>query len=101
MAAKFPVAQRNLQRNELVRVIRKHTYFVIKVRRIKGLERKQDARKKIMLGGLIIKAGLDYLHPEEAYVIYGMLLDCKKALATKPEIKERWKKLGKELLVGN
>ncbi|BFD46159.1 MAG: hypothetical protein DMENIID0002_08050 [Rickettsia endosymbiont of Sergentomyia squamirostris] len=38
------------------------------------LERKQDARKKIMLGGLIIKAGLDYLHPKDTQALYGMLL---------------------------
>ncbi|WP_417904511.1 conjugal transfer protein TraD [Candidatus Tisiphia endosymbiont of Micropterix aruncella] len=38
------------------------------------LERKQDTRKKIMLGGLIIKAGLDYLHPKDTQALYGMLL---------------------------
>ncbi len=58
--------------------------------------RKEDARKKIQLGGLIIKAGLDHMHPEEAYVLYGMLLDCKKVLQDRPEIKEKWKILGKE-----
>lgn len=60
--------------------------------------RKEDARKKIQLGGLIIKAGLDYMHPEEAYVLYGMLLDCKNVLNNKPDVKNRWKILGKELL---
>ena len=62
-------------------------------------ERKEDTRKKIQLGGLIIKAGLDYMHPNEAYVLYGMLLDCKRALHERPEIKDRWKKLGVALLV--
>ena len=65
-----------------------------------GDSRKEDTRKKIQLGGLIIKAGLDYLHPEEAYVLYGMLLDCKNALQKKPDVKNRWKALGNGLLIG-
>ncbi|WP_342226330.1 conjugal transfer protein TraD [Rickettsia endosymbiont of Urophora cardui] len=43
-------------------------------------DRKADARKKIMLGGLFVKAGLDYLYPESAYILYGILLDCKEQL---------------------
>ncbi|MCZ6901305.1 MAG: conjugal transfer protein TraD [Rickettsia endosymbiont of Ixodes persulcatus] len=39
-----------------------------------SFDRKSDARKKIMLGGLFVKAGLDYLHPENAHILYGMLL---------------------------
>jgi hypothetical protein len=64
------------------------------------LDRKADARKKIQLGGLITKAGLDYMHPDDAYILYGMLLDCRRALEVKPEVRERWAKLGKELLTG-
>jgi len=64
------------------------------------LDRKEDTRKKIQLGGLIVKAGLDHMHPREAYILYGMLLDCKNALSKKPEIKDRWAELGKELLTG-
>jgi len=41
-------------------------------------DRKADARQKIMLGGLFVKAGLDYLHPDNAHILYGMLLDCKE-----------------------
>lgn len=63
------------------------------------MDRKAEARKKIQLGGLIVKAGLDYMHPGEAYVLYGMLLDCKRVLVVKPEVKKRWKLLGKELLI--
>ena len=62
--------------------------------------RKEDTRKKIMLRGLIIKAGLDYMHKDEAYILYGMLLDFKDQLQETPEIKEHWKVLGKGLLVG-
>lgn len=63
--------------------------------------RKEDARKKIQLGGLVVKAGLDYMHPAEAYILYGMLLDCKRVLELKPEVKSRWGQLGKELLLEN
>jgi len=63
------------------------------------MDRKADARKKIQLGGLLVKAGLDHMHPNDAYVLYGMLLDCKRALKAKPEIKQRWAKLGQELLI--
>lgn len=65
------------------------------------MDRKFDTRKKIQLGGLIVKAGLDYMHPKDAYILYGMLLDCKSALAKRPEILERWSKLGKALLSGD
>ena len=64
------------------------------------MDRKEDARKKIQLGGLFIKAGLDHMHPQDAYILYGMLLDCKRALEVKPEVKQRWGNLGKELLTG-
>ena len=64
------------------------------------MDRKEDARKKIQLGGLFIKAGLDQMHPQDAYILYGMLLDCKRAMQVKPEVKERWATLGKELLIG-
>lgn len=64
------------------------------------MDRKADARKKIQLGGLIVKAGLDYMHPQDAYILYGMLLDCRRALGVKPEVMERWAHLGKELLIG-
>ena len=62
------------------------------------MERKAETRKKIQLGGLIIKAGLEDMHPKEAYIIYGMLLDCRKVLETRPDIKEKWASLGKILL---
>ncbi|MDP5083106.1 MAG: conjugal transfer protein TraD [Rickettsiaceae bacterium] len=62
------------------------------------MDRKEDARKKIQLGGLLVKAGLDHMHPKDAYILYGMLLDCKRAMQVKPEVKQRWGNLGKELL---
>ena len=75
-------------------------YFTKQTKKEKIFDRKSDTRKKIQLGGLLVKAGLDYMHPQDAYVLYGMLLDCKRALEIKPEIRERWARLGKELLMG-
>lgn len=65
----------------------------------KEKERKADTRRKIMLGGIIIKAGLDYLHPHDARVIYGMLLDGKQLLETKPWLIEKWRNMGKDITV--
>jgi hypothetical protein len=64
------------------------------------VNRKEDARKKIQLGGLFVKAGLEYMHPNDAYILYGMLLDCKRVMQSKPEVRQRWASLGKELLTG-
>lgn len=72
----------------------------IQLRRKRIMDRKQQTRKKIQLGGLVVKAGLDYLHPQDAHVIYGMLLDCKEHLHTKPETKKRWACMGRGLLMG-
>lgn len=69
------------------------------MQRLSHLERKADARKKIMLGGLIVKAGLDYLHPENAYILYGMLVDCKEQLTLNSKIIDKWKNKGKDLLL--
>jgi hypothetical protein len=76
-------------------------YFTKQIKQDKDFDRKSDARKKIQLGGLFIKAGLDHMHPENAYILYGMLLDCKRALELKPEVKKRWANLGKALLLNN
>ena len=72
----------------------------MQLRRSKLMDRKADARKKIQLGGLIVKAGLDYMHPQDAYILYSMLLDCRNTLENKPEVKKHWARLGKRLLIG-
>jgi hypothetical protein len=61
------------------------------------LQGKQHTRKKIMLGGLIIKAGLEYLYPQDAQALYGMLLASKAVLVSKPQILEQWREIGKDL----
>lgn len=61
------------------------------------LDRKADAHKKIMLGGLIIKAGLDHFHPHDPATLYGMLLYSKNLLQD-PNLVQKFKELGKELM---
>ena len=55
--------------------------------------RKLDTRRKIQLGGLIVKAGLD---EEPAAVLLGLLLEAAKTLAG-PDgaaARQRWRKAG-------
>lgn len=61
-------------------------------------DRKQDARKKIMLGGLFVKAGLDHFHPHDPATLYGILLDAKEKMQTDSTIQSKWQSLGKELM---
>jgi hypothetical protein len=61
-------------------------------------DRKADTRKKIMLGGLFVKAGLDDFYPNDPATLYGMLLDAKEQIATNPSIKDKWRELGRELI---
>jgi len=39
--------------------------------------RKADARKKIMLGRLFVKAELDHFHPHDPAILYGMLVEAE------------------------
>ncbi|PCJ28609.1 MAG: conjugal transfer protein [Rickettsiales bacterium] len=39
------------------------------------------------------------MHPHDAPILYGMLLDCKAALQERPDLRKRWSHLGRELLV--
>lgn len=60
-------------------------------------QRKEDARKKIMLGGLLVKAGLDHFHPHDPATLYGMLLHGKELLNDSNNA-TRFKELGKDLM---
>jgi hypothetical protein len=62
------------------------------------LDRKKDTHKKIMLGGLVIKAGLDYFHPQDPATLYGLLLYGRRLLETDPAFADRFKIMGKELM---
>lgn len=60
--------------------------------RLSELERKKDTRKKILLGGLMIKAGFG---DEEAVIIYGLLLEAFETLHQDNEsVRSRWKLKG-------
>ena len=61
-------------------------------------ERKADARKKIMLGGLFVKAELDHFHPHDPATLYGMLLDAKTRMQGDPTLTNKWRTLGQELM---
>ena len=52
-------------------------------------ERKLDTRNKIMMGGLIIKAGLDDLHRLNKAALLGMLLDAKRKLDSADKIQKK------------
>ncbi len=64
-------------------------------------ERKADARKKIMLGGLFVKAELDHFHPHDPATLYGMLLEAKNRMQDDPLLVDKWRTLGQELLKQN
>jgi hypothetical protein len=61
-------------------------------------DRKADARKKIMLGGLFVKAELDHFHPHDPATLFGMLLHAKQLMRQDPNIQKQWRELGKELM---
>jgi Conjugal transfer protein TraD len=63
------------------------------MRRVTDAERRRDTRRKIQLGGLIIKAGLT---DEEPAVILGLLTAARRALAGQQAAasRQRWKELG-------
>jgi hypothetical protein len=60
--------------------------------------RKEDARKKIMLGGLFVKAELDHFHPHDPATLYGILLDAKNRMQDDPLLAGKWHTLGQELM---
>lgn len=62
------------------------------------MDRKADARKKIMLGGLFVKAELDYFYPHDPATLYGMLLYNKQLMKSTPDMLAKWKEMGKELI---
>ncbi len=57
---------------------------------MRTLERKQETRRKIEMGGLVKKAGL---HEESAAVLFGLLLEAREKLEEADAIKIRhyWK----------
>jgi hypothetical protein len=65
----------------------------MRMRRVADAERRRDTRRKIQLGGLVIKAGLA---GEEPAVILGLLAAARRVLngAHAADSRRRWKELG-------
>ncbi|HKV54720.1 MAG TPA: conjugal transfer protein TraD [Candidatus Binataceae bacterium] len=63
------------------------------MRRVADAERRRDTRRKIQLGGLVIKAGLA---DEEPAVILGLLSAAQRVLTGQhaADSRRRWKELG-------
>ena len=63
------------------------------MQRVVDAERRLDTRRKIQLGGLVIKAGLE---GEETAVILGLLTAAKRALSGEnaDTARRRWKEIG-------
>jgi hypothetical protein len=71
-----------------------------RMRRVTDAERRRDTRRKIQLGGLIIKAGLA---AEEPAVILGLLTAARRALNGQQAAasRQRWKDLGNQAFDNN
>ena len=78
-----------------VRLEQKKNRLILEETRLKLKERKMRTRYLIEVGGLVTKAGLDYLTTS---TLYGALLSIAKSLETNEEIKEQWTKMGKTKL---
>jgi Conjugal transfer protein TraD len=63
------------------------------MQRVVDADRRLDTRRKIQLGGLVIKASLD---DEEPAVILGLLTAAKRALSGQnaAEVRRRWREIG-------
>ena len=78
-----------------VRLEQKKNRLVAEETRLKLKERKMRTRVLIEVGGLVTKAGLDYLPTN---TLYGALLSIASSLETDETVKEQWTKIGKARL---
>ena len=78
-----------------VRLEQKKNRLIAEETRLKLKERKMRTRHLIAIGGLVTKAGLDYLPTN---TLYGALLSIAKSLETNDVVKEQWTKIGKTKL---
>lgn len=82
-----------------LRRIAKQIYLVkMQIQKQTHRDRKADTRKKIMLGGLFVKAELDHFYPHDPATLYGMLLYNRQMMESTPDILVKWKEIGKELI---
>ena len=78
-----------------VRLDQKKNRLIAEETRLKLKERKMRTRHLIEVGGLVTKAGLDYLPTN---TLYGALLSIAQDLETNQAIKEQWSEIGKTKL---
>ena len=78
-----------------IKLEQKKNRLMIEETRLKLKERKMRTRHLIEMGGLLIKANLDYL---QTSTLYGALLSITTSLENNPTIKDEWTKIGKEKL---
>jgi hypothetical protein len=78
-----------------VRLEQKKNRLIAEETRLKLKERKMRTRHLIEVGGLVTKAGLDYLPTN---TLYGALLSIAKSAVSDEAVKEQWTKIGKAKL---
>ena len=78
-----------------VRLEQKKNRLIAEETRLKLKERKMRTRVLIEVGGLVTKAGLDYLSTN---TLYGALLSIASSVENDPAIKDQWTKIGKTKL---
>jgi hypothetical protein len=78
-----------------VRLEQKKNRLILEETRLKLKERKMRTPYLIEVGGLVTKAGLDYLPTN---TLYGALLSIATSLETNQVIKDEWTKIGKTKL---
>ena len=78
-----------------IKLEQKKNRLMIEETRLKLKERKMRTRHLIEVGGLVTKAGLDYLPTN---TLYGALLSIASSLETNQTIKDEWTEIGKTKL---
>jgi hypothetical protein len=81
--------------DQKVRLEQKKNRLIAEEIRLKLKERKMRTKHLIEVGGLVTKAGLDYLPTN---TLYGALLSIASSLETNQTIKDEWTKIGKTKL---
>ncbi len=81
--------------DQKVKLEQKKNRLILEETRLKLKERKMRTRYLIEVGGLVTKAGLDYLPTN---TLYGALLSIATSLETNLAIKDEWTRIGKTKL---
>ena len=82
-------------KEQKIKLEQKKNRLIAEETRLKLKERKMRTRHLIEVGGLVTKAGLDYLPTN---TLYGALLSIVESLETNQAIKDEWTRVGKTKL---